>query len=164
MFFRKRGLRGDGMSPLLVFVFVSFFAFYFFSLYFIFGLRQLKYYFELGSIKTGYKDFTFHYRKETCMAKGIQAKPLFIPDQKVKRVKFSMEVSSDLLEDLKLYTTFLNESGHEFKVDDVAEKILNTISKDRVFAQWKKSYKPDQAIPKAHETTSSNLRDQINQV
>ena len=98
------------------------------------------------------------------MAKGIQAKPLFIPDQKVKRVKFSMEVSSDLLEDLKLYTTFLNESGHEFKVDDVAEKILNTISKDRVFAQWKKSYKPDHTIPKVHETTSSNLRDQISQV
>lgn len=98
------------------------------------------------------------------MPKGIQAKPLFIPAQKVKRVKFSMEINSDLLEDLKLYTEFLNENGHDSKVDEVAEEILNTISKDRVFTQWKKSHKADQTIPKVHETTSPNLRDQMNQI
>ncbi len=70
------------------------------------------------------------------MARKAQEKPMFIPYHKPKKVKLSVEISSTLLDDLKLYNEFLNENGHESKLDDVVEAVLETIRKDKIFVQW----------------------------
>ena len=70
------------------------------------------------------------------MARKSQDKPLFIPQHKSKKVKFTAEVSSDLVESLKLYNEFLNANGHDSKLDDMVETILESIRKDKIFMKW----------------------------
>jgi hypothetical protein len=74
--------------------------------------------------------------RKITMARKAQEKPMFIPYHKPKKVKLSVEISNTLLDDLKLYNEFLNENGHESKLDDVVETVLETIRKDKIFANW----------------------------
>lgn len=82
------------------------------------------------------------------MARKAQDKPMFVPYHKPKKVKLNVEISSTLLDDLKLYNDFLNENGHESKMDDVVEAILESVRKDKIFAQWTLKNKSNDSTPK----------------
>lgn len=91
------------------------------------------------------------------MARKAQDKPLFIPHHKSKKVRLTVEITSNLIDDLKSYNEFLNENGHESKLDEMVETILESIRKDKIFLKWS-SGKQEAPITQESQTKKQGIK------